>query len=98
MELKHIFNLLESPDYKERAKGEYLLVKDKYEKLHEMIVCREAGKLRFEPNCPMEQWKAQAAAMGQYLYQLEVKAKYEGVDLNDYECSEDNTTQWESAI
>ena len=98
MDLKRIFNLLESPDYMERAKGEYLLVKDKYEKLHEAIVCREAGKLWFEPNCPMEQWKAQAAAMGQYLYQLEVKAEYEDVDLNDYDCSEDNTTQWESAI
>lgn len=75
------FRLMCSDDYKLRAKGEYLFVKDKYEKLHRMIIKREAGKLDFAPNCPMEQWKAQAAAMGQYLYQLEIKAEIEGVEL-----------------
>lgn len=79
--LNEIIALLESDDYKERAKGEYYFVKDKYEKLHRMIIKREAGKLDFTPNCPMEQWKAQAAAMGQYLYQLEVKAELEDVEL-----------------
>lgn len=82
MDLEKIFDLLKSPYYKERAKGEYLLVKDKYDKLHKMIIKREAGKLDFTPNCPMEQWKAQAAAMGAYLYQLEIKAAIEGVDLD----------------
>lgn len=67
--------------YKLRAIEEYFSVKEKYEKLHKMIVKREAGKLDFTPNCPMEQWKAQAAAMGAYLYQLELKAAYEGYDL-----------------
>lgn len=76
-----ILALLDSEDYKDRAKGEYLFVKDKYEKLHRMIIKREADILTFKPNCPMEQWKAQASAMGQYLYQLEVKAVIEGVDL-----------------
>lgn len=76
----YIFALLESDDYKDRAKGEYLFVKDKYEKLHRMIIKREAGKLDFTPNCPMEQWKAQAAAMGAYLYQLEIKAELEGIE------------------
>lgn len=81
MSLDKIINLLKSDDYKERSKGEYWFVKDKYEKLHRMIIKREAGILDFEPNCPMEQWKAQASAMGQYLYQLEIKAAIEGVDL-----------------
>ena len=68
--------------YRERAIGEYWFVKIKYENLHKMIIRREAGKLDFTPNCPMEQWKAQAAAMGQYLYQLEIKAVMEEVDLD----------------
>ena len=80
MKLEYIIELLKSDSYKERALGEYLFVKDKYEKLHRMIIKREAGKLDFEPNCPMEQWKAQASAMGQYLYQLEIKAEIEGIE------------------
>jgi hypothetical protein len=75
--------LLRSADYKSRAKGEYWFVKTKYEKLHRVIIKREAGTLGFEPICPMEQWKAQAAAMGAYLYQLEIKAEYEGIDYDE---------------
>ena len=82
MTLDEIIELLKSDSYKDRAKGEYWFVKDKYEKLHRVIIRREAGKLDFKPNCPMEQWKAQASAMGQYLYQLEVKAEIEGIDLS----------------
>lgn len=78
---ERIIALLLSDDYKLRAKGEYLFVKDKYEKLHKVIVKREAGKINFKPNCPIEQWKAQAKAMGEYIYQLEIKAEIEGIDL-----------------
>ena len=81
MDIEKIIALLKSDSYKDRAKGEYLFVKDKYNKLHAMIIKREAGKLDFKPNCPMEQWKAQATAMGAYLYQLEIKAAIEEIDL-----------------
>lgn len=81
--VERIRDCLDSGYYKHRAIGEYWFVKDKYEKLHRMIIKREAGTLDFEPKCPMEQWKAQAAAMGAYLYQLEIKAEYEGIDLDD---------------
>lgn len=81
MDLDKIIELLKSDSYKERARGEYYFVKDKYDKLHAVIIKREAGKLDFEPNCPLEEWKAQAAAMRAYLFQLEVKACMEGVDL-----------------
>ena len=81
----YIIELLKSDDYKKRAQGEYYFVKDKYTKLHKVIIKREAGKLDFTPNCPIEQWKAQAAAMGQYLYQLEIKAVIEGIDLECFE-------------
>lgn len=77
-----ILKAIDANDYKTRAIGEYWFVKDKYEKLHKMIIRREAGKLDFTPNCTMEQWKAQASAMGQYLYQLELKACIEDIDLD----------------
>ena len=82
MTFDKIIEFLKSDDYRSRAIGEYYFVKDKYNKLHSMIIKREAGKLDFEPNCPIEQWKSQASAMGQYLYQLEIKAEIEGYSLN----------------
>lgn len=74
---------IDGETYKERVIGEYWFVKTKYERLHKMIIKREAGKLDFTPNCSMEQWKAQAKAMGEYLHQLEIKAAIEDIDLDD---------------
>ena len=82
MTFDKIIELLKSDDYKSRAIGEYYFVKDKYNKLHSMIIKRGAGKVDFEPNCPMEQWKAQASGMWRYLYQLEIKAEIEGYSLD----------------
>lgn len=76
-----VMNLLNSEDYKERMKGEYLFVKDKYEKLHRTIVKYDAGTLDFDPTCSIGLLRDQAAAMGQYLYLLEVRAQIEGVEL-----------------
>ena len=76
-----VMNLLNSEDYKERMKGEYLFVKDKYEKLHRIIVKYDAGTLGFDLTCDIRLLRDQAAAMGQYLYLLEVRAQIEGVEL-----------------
>ena len=54
MAFDKIIELLKSDDYKSRAIGEYYFVKDKYNKLHSMIIKREAGKLDFKPKCPVE--------------------------------------------
>lgn len=70
-----------SPDYKERFKAEYQQTKIRYDKLHAMLVKADAGKLEFEPTCPLDLLRRQAAAMGQYLYCLEVRAQMEGVEL-----------------
>ena len=70
-----------SPDYKERFKAEYKQTKIRYDKLHAMLVKADAGKLEFEPTCPLDLLRRQAAAMGQYLYCLEVRAQMEGVEL-----------------
>ena len=81
MTLEEIFELCKSNDYKERTRGEYYFVKDKYNKLHAMIIRREAGKIDFTPNCPIEQWEAQEKAMGEYLHQLVIKANIENIQL-----------------
>ena len=70
-----------SPDYKERFKAEYKQTKIRYDKLHAMLVKADAGKLEFEPTCPLDLLRRQAQAMGQYLYCLEVRAQMEGVEL-----------------
>lgn len=68
-------------DYKERMKKEYAEFKDKYNKLHNMLVKYDAGKLEFTPTCPIELLREQASVMGRYLYILETRALIEEVDL-----------------
>ena len=68
-------------DYKGRMVQEYRELKERYDKLHRMIVKYEAGTLDFTPSCPIELLKKQAKAMGEYAYALEVRAEIEGVTL-----------------
>lgn len=82
-ELKDTVEMMNSSDYKERFKAEYLQTKIRYDKLHAMIVKYEAGTLDFDPDCSLELLKSQASTMGQYLYALEVRAQVEKIDLND---------------
>lgn len=67
--------------YKERMKEEYRQLKERYEKLHSMLVKYDAGKLDFTPTCPIDLLKEQAGVMGKYLYILEVRAQMEEVDI-----------------
>lgn len=68
-------------DYKERMRNEYIELKDKYDKLHRMLVKYDAGKLDFTPSCPIQLLRDQAATMGKYLYILETRAMIEEVEL-----------------
>ena len=68
-------------DYKVRFQKEYAELKDKYTKLHKMLVKYDAGKLEFTPTCPIALLREQAAAMGKYLYILETRAIIEDVPL-----------------
>lgn len=81
--LEETIPLMQSDSYKDRTKAEYFQTKIRYDKLHAMIIRREAGKLDFKPNCSLAQWEEQEAAMGEYLHQLEVKACIEDIDLYD---------------
>ena len=69
-------------DYKLRMVKEYKELKDKYDKLHAMLVKYDAGTLDFTPTCPIDLLRKQASVMGQYLYILETRAVIENVDLN----------------
>lgn len=81
MELKDTIELMNSEDYKERFKAEYLQTKIRYNKLHKMVIKYEAGTLDFTPTCPIDILQAQKRAMGEYLYNLEIRAELEEIDL-----------------
>lgn len=68
-------------DYKERMKNEYRELKERYDKLHKMLIRHDAGTLDFTLTCPIQLLRDQAAVMGRYLYILETRAEIEGVDL-----------------
>ena len=50
---------MNSSDYKDRFIGEYWQTKIRYDKLHDMTVRYEAGKLNFTPSCPLDLLKEQ---------------------------------------
>ena len=81
MELKDTITMMQSEDYKERFKAEYLQTKIRYEKLHRMCIKYEAGKLNFTPSCSLELLVEQLRAMGNYLMLLEVRAEIEDIHL-----------------
>lgn len=68
-------------DYKERMKTEYVELKEKYTKLHRMLVRNDAGKLDFSLTCPVDLLRKQKSVMGQYLNILEIRALIEDVEL-----------------
>ena len=68
-------------DWKERVVQEYKELKERYNKLHKMIVKYEAGTLDFTPNCSLGLLKEQEMYMGEYLRVLEIRSEIEGIDL-----------------
>lgn len=68
-------------NYKERFIIEYKETKERYDKLHKIIVKYTANKLDFKLNCDIELLKEQAKHMENYLFILEVRAVIEEIDL-----------------
>lgn len=81
MELKDTIELMNSEDYKERFKAEYMQTKIRYEKLKAMTTKYEADTLDFKPKCSLELLRAQQSHMGIYLHCLEVRAEIEKIEL-----------------
>lgn len=82
MELKDTIELMNSKDYKERFKAEYLQAKIRYDKLDAMTVKYEAGTLNFTPSCSLELLKEQKKYMGNYIRTLRIRAEIENIELN----------------
>jgi len=68
--------------YQIRFVKEYRELKDRYCKLHNMLIKYEAGTLGFRPTCSLELLTRQAKVMGEYIKVLEIRAEIEKVDLN----------------
>lgn len=81
MDLEATVDLMCSEHYENRFLAEYQQTKIRYERLHRMIVKAHAGTLDFEPKCPIPLLEAQAAAMGEYLRIMEIRAEKEGLDV-----------------
>ena len=81
MELRDTIELMNSPDYKERFKAEYMQTKIRYDKLDAMTVKYEAGTLNFKPTCSLELLKEQKKHMGNYIRCLKIRAEIEGIEL-----------------
>lgn len=83
-ELKDTIELMNSSDYKDRFKAEYLQAKIRYDKLDAMTVKYEAGTLNFTPSCSLEILKEQKKYMGNYIRMLKIRAEIEGIDLSQF--------------
>ncbi len=80
-DLNETIELMTSADYKDRFKAEYWQTKIRHDKLAVMIEKYNAGKLDFEPTCPMDILATQLTWMGMYLSILGIRAEMEGIDL-----------------
>lgn len=80
MELKQTVEMMNSADYKERFKAEYMQVVIRYKKLANMLE-KGKGELPFTPTCPRSTYNMQVRAMTDYIAVLEARAVMEKVDL-----------------
>ena len=82
MELKDTIELMNSDDYKDRFKAEYLQTKIRLEKLETMLIKNEAGTLEFSPSCPISILTNQMRYMREYLKYLKIRAEIEKIELD----------------
>ncbi len=81
MELKDTVQMMQSEDYKERFKAEYLQNVIRYQKLKGMLQKWDNGELNFNPSCPRSTYNMQIKAMTDYIAVLEARAVMEGIEL-----------------
>ena len=81
MTLTDTIALMNSDDFKDRFRAEYLQLTIRLSKLEKMLCEMKAGTLNFTPKCSYELLYEQAVYMKQYKHVLEERAKIEGIDL-----------------
>lgn len=83
-ELSTTVDLMLSDDYKERFKAEYLQLKIRHRKLCKIIDDYVRGKLKFELTTDWGLLRKQEQLMDELLMILRVRAKLEGIDINEF--------------
>lgn len=81
MKLVDTVDMMNSPDYKERFKAEYLQLKIRISGLSAMLEKYKAGTLEFKPSCSYELLDGQRRAMKSYADYLEARAYIEKINL-----------------
>ena len=81
MELERLIELMKSEDYKDRFRAEYYQLKDRIDKLANMLEIYKAGTLDFTPSCSYQLLNSQLKAMNEYLQYLTIRAEIEGIEL-----------------
>ena len=81
MELKDTIELMNSNDYKERFKAEYLQLEIRVNGLRNMLKKYKDGTLTFKPSCSYDLLNGQLKSMEMYAQYLEERAEIEGIDL-----------------
>lgn len=80
--LNQTTEMMNSSDFKERFKAEYIQLKVRKERLTDMLQKYREGKLDFTPNCSYDLLHTQLVHMESYMNILEQRAKIENIDLN----------------
>ena len=81
VELYQTAELMNSVDYKDRFKAEYLQLKIRMNGLKTMLDKYKAGILPFKPSCSYDLLNGQYKAMILYASYLEERAKIENIDI-----------------
>ena len=82
MKLNETVEMMNSQDFKERFKAEYLQLKIRMEGLSNMLKKYKEGTLPFKPKCSYDLLNGQFKAMDMYASYLEERAEIEGIELN----------------
>lgn len=81
MNLKETVPMMESADYKERFKAEYLQLEIRVNGLSNMLKKYKTGDLPFTPSCSYDLLNGQLKSMEMYAQYLDERAEIEGIDL-----------------
>ena len=81
MQLKDTVPMMESVDYKERFKAEYLQLEIREKGLRNLLKKYKDSTLTFKPSCSYDLLNGQLKAMELYATYLEERVEIEGIDL-----------------
>ena len=81
MKLNETVEMMNSADYKERFKAEYLQLKIRIDGLNNMLEKYKTGLLDFPPSCSYDLLNGQLKAMNMYASYLKEGAEIENINL-----------------